>query len=57
MFLKVGIKVDLWNDFAASTAVTVVIASRRIGFGFDRFDGQIKGRFSLCGTRGRCDRG
>lgn len=57
MLLKVGIEVDLWYDFTTSTAVTVIIASSRISFGFDRFDGQIKWRFSLCGARGRCDRG
>lgn len=57
MLLKVGIEVDLWNDFTTPTAVTVVIASRRISFGFDRFDGQVKGRFSLCGARSWRDRG
>lgn len=55
MLLKIGIEVDLRNDFTIPTAMTIVIASRRIGLGFDRFDGQIKWRFSLCGARCRCD--
>lgn len=55
MLLKIGIEVDLRNDFTTPTAMTIVIASRRIGLGFDRFDGQIKWRFSLSGARCRCD--
>lgn len=59
MFFKVWIEIHFGHDISTSAAMTVVIATCGVGFGFDSFHRQIQWRFSLgsasswCYRRGR----
>lgn len=56
MLFEVWIEIYFGHGISTSTAMTVVIATCGIGFGFDSFHRQIQWRFSLGSARGWCYR-